>query len=81
MPYEKTDRVQLGLKIVNPKNADQHPVSLRIVDTPGNTKLLKRASLYAFEKADIVFILMDASKILDHDTVRDWTNFTLTKIY
>jgi GTPase SAR1 family protein len=34
--YETTKRVQLGLKVVNPRSDREHPVSLRIIDTPGS---------------------------------------------
>lgn len=80
-PYKATERMQLGLKIVNPRDNSQHPVSLRIMDSPGNIKLLNRAAQFAFQKTDIVLILHDASKPLDEDLVRDWTTFTLGKIY
>lgn len=73
--------MQLGLKIVNPRHNVEHPVSLRIMDSPGSIKLLNRAAQFAFQKTDIVLILHDASKPLDEDLVRDWTTFTLGKIY
>lgn len=73
--------MQLGLKIFNPKDQKSHPISLRIMDTPGNVKLLNRAAQFAFEKTDIILILHDASKQLDEESVRDWTTFTLGKIY
>jgi GTPase SAR1 family protein len=34
--YDTTKRVQLGLKVVNPRSDIEHPVSLRIIDTPGS---------------------------------------------
>jgi len=57
----------MGLKIVNPKDKENHPVSLRILDSPGNIKLLKRASLYAFQKVDLIMVLIDGSKKIDAD--------------
>lgn len=34
--YDSTKRVQLGLKVINPMTDREHPVSLRIIDTPGS---------------------------------------------
>lgn len=79
--YEQTERLQMGLKIVNPKDSGNHPLSIRIYDSPGNIKQLKRAALYAFQKVDLIMILMDASKKLDGEQLRDWTAFALSKVY
>ena len=79
--YEQTERLQMGLKIVNPKDQGNHPLSIRIYDSPGNIKQLKRAALYAFQKVDLIMILMDASKKLDGEQLRDWTAFALSKVY
>jgi hypothetical protein len=79
--YEATERVQLGLKLINPKEPDQHPVCYRLIDTPGSILALKRASMYTFRKSDIVFVVFDGSKKLDEDLLREWTMFTLTQIY
>ena len=57
----------MGIKLINPKDSETHPISFRFFDTPGNIKLLKRAALYAFQKADLILILMDGSKKLDGD--------------
>ena len=65
LPYEPTERIQLGLKIVNPKDFDSHPVSYRFIDSPGYMPSLKRGSLFAFQKADLIMILIDASKKID----------------
>ena len=80
-PYEVTERVQLGLKIVNPKTSDKHPISYRLIDTPGNISSLKKSAYYAFRKADIIFLLFDGSKRIDDLAIREWTMFTLAKIY
>jgi GTPase SAR1 family protein len=34
--YDTTKRVQLGLKVLNPRSVMEHPVSIRIIDTPGS---------------------------------------------
>ncbi len=57
--------MQLGLKLVNPKSVEEHPISYRLIDTPGSISSLKRASLYAFSKADKVCLVFDGSKKID----------------
>jgi len=73
--------VQLGLKLVNPKTLDAHPMSYRLIDTPGNISQLKRAALYAFSKADVVLLAFDGSRKIDEQTIRDWTMFAITQVY
>jgi hypothetical protein len=55
----------LGLKVVNPKDMSAHPVSFRLIDTPGNITALKKGSLYAFRKANLIMIFFDGSKKID----------------
>lgn len=73
--------MQLGLKLVNPKTLDAHPISYRLIDTPGSISQLKRASLYAFSKADVVLLAFDGSRKIDEQTIRDWTMFAITQVY
>ena len=47
-----TERVQLGLKVLNYKDGVLHPLSLRFIDTPGQYVNLQKSSPFAFEKPD-----------------------------
>ncbi len=38
---------------------------------------LKKASAFAFEKAELILILLDGSMLLDADNIRDWTFFVM----
>jgi GTPase SAR1 family protein len=58
---EKTERAQLGLKVVNPKCVGRHPMAIRVVDTPAETRSLKRASKFAFRKVDLILVVIDSS--------------------
>ena len=51
------------------------------MDTPGNITALKKSALYAFRKADIIFLLFDGSKRIDDQAIREWSMFALAKIY
>jgi len=66
---------------VNPKDHDSHPVSFRFIDTPGSMPSLKRGSLFAFQKVDLIMILLDASKKIYEQQIRDWSMFCLSQVY
>eukprot|EP00347_Sterkiella_histriomuscorum_P020692 403336844 len=79
--YEQTTRVQLGLKLINPREGVQNPVSYRFVDCPGQYLHYQKASMYAFEKPDIILILIDGSIRLDEQEIRNWVFTTMQQIY
>ena len=79
--YQKTSRVQLGLKLVNAREGLDHPIALRMIDTPGYIGNLRKAAQFAFEKPNIILIFFDSSMKLDEQSIRDWTFFTLSQVY
>ena len=79
-PYDITERIQLGLKIVNPKDKEAHPISYRLIDTPGNIAQLKKGSLYAFRKVDLIMIFVDSSKKIDEQALREWSLFAIQQV-
>ena len=50
---------------MNPKTDMVHPLSYRMIDSPGDIAALRKGSLYAFRKVDLILILIDGSKKLD----------------
>jgi hypothetical protein len=51
------------------KDISCHPTSLRVCDVPGGLSNFKKSAKFAFEKPDIVLILIDSSALIERDDV------------
>ena len=63
---------QLGLKMIMDKDISCHPTSLRVCDVPGGLSNFKKSSKFAFEKPDIVLILIDSTILIEREDVLYW---------
>ena len=54
-----------------------NPMSVHCIDTPGSFMRTEVAADFYFEKADIIFIVVDISLGLDEDKIDKTTQFVL----
>ena len=71
---------QLGLKMIMDKDIYCHPTSLRVCDVPGGLSNFKKSSKFAFEKPDIVLILIDSTILIEREDVLYWNQLVIDNI-
>ena len=52
------------------------PVTMQLIDTPGNLIQTSRASDYYFYQADVILICIDITLSLDEQKIEAWTQYT-----
>jgi len=56
------------------------PVSLHVLDTPGDLMQTSRCADYYFEKPDVILICIDISLQLDENKIDVWTQYVLKQV-
>lgn len=78
--YEIKETAQMGFKVYSTcESRYEHlnPMSVHCIDTPGSFMRTEVAADFYFEKADIIFIVVDISLGLDEDKIDKTTQFVL----
>ena len=57
-----------------------YPLSMKIIDTPGNLRDNKAQIQYSFVKPSLIMLVFDYSKILNRQSVIDWTMFAIRRV-
>ena len=78
--YEVKETAQMGFKIYSTTESRyEHlrPMTVHCIDSPGSFMRTEYASDYYFDLADIIFIVVDISLVLDEDKIDKATQFVL----
>ncbi len=78
--YEETIIPQMGVKLIDFKDKLDFPMYLRLIDTPGNAISYLKDEQSAFENLDIVFVVLDGSKVLHKEHVISVNNYVVQRL-
>ena len=70
--YEVNESAQMGFKVYSTNESRYehlHPMSVHCTDTPGSFLRSEIAADFYFETADIIFIVVDISLVLDEQKI------------
>lgn len=78
-PYTPTQNCKMGLKLFDTyQDKYMFPLSLKIIDTPGNIRNRTVHNEFIFQKPTILLLCFDYSRMLNRQLIIDWTDFALT---
>lgn len=74
--YVSEETASLGYKVfstVKSKHEHVHPISFRMINTPGSMMRSLRAADHYFSYAQVVLIVFDLSLTIEEPKVEQWT--------
>lgn len=71
----------MGLKVVISGDTTEHPISIRIYDTPGDLKNMRKAAKFVFKKADLIIVVLDGNQKPYPEILETWNEYVISQIF